>query len=512
MLLAALAALVALAVGLTGPLGIAAQTLTAGGPATVTITDTGFSPAAVTVPLGGTVVWQNQGRVAHNVTTVGGAPTAFGSPGVGPGGSTSFQFSVPGNYYYTSGMDCRRDKTPGFDCTVGYLVTVLGANGAAPTPTPGGPPPLPSAIPGQHDVTVGIDDVNGFTPPVVTIPSGGSVTWKNLGQLTHNAQAISNPPANFNTAGIGPGATASMIFAVPGSYFYTSTMDCVTSSTPGFPCSASFIVNVTGADGALPTPTPLPGSGVAAPAGPSTSAAVDITDTTFSPPVVWVYLNGSVTFTNRGSHPHSATILPPNASSMPAFDSGGLGQGQSYSLTFNTAGTYVYSSAPDCIGPDPTPGFNCSYYAVIVSSAPAVAPTPVPATPTPTPLVLPGVTTAVAIDDVTGFQPPIVTVKPNQPVTWMNAGNKIHSVVVNTNPLGVGVAPPVWLTYSLPTNTAISFDSGGLAHNQTYTFVFNSVGTYPYHSSTEPIYNQNDPNCGCSWVTYQFYGQVNVQL
>lgn len=68
-----------------------------------------------------------------------------------------------------------------------------------------------------------------------------------------------------------------------------------------------------------------------------TTAKVTIEGFKFSPACVSVATGTTVTFTNEDSVAHTAT-----ASSSGGFDSGDLNNGQSYSKTFTTAGTYNY--------------------------------------------------------------------------------------------------------------------------------------------------------------------------
>src|SRR5439155_15352035 len=75
--------------------------------ATVTMTDSGFTPSGVTVQPGGSVTWINRSQYVHTATSVGGAPLAFTTGGVGPGETMSIGFGIPGNYYYTSSTDCQ---------------------------------------------------------------------------------------------------------------------------------------------------------------------------------------------------------------------------------------------------------------------------------------------------------------------------------------------------------------------------------------------------------------------
>ncbi len=78
------------------------------------------------------------------------------------------------------------------------------------------------------------------------------------------------------------------------------------------------------------------------PTTPSTpqSLTVDITGFAFSPATLTIHVGDSVTWTNKDSASHTVTS---NAGSE--LNSSTLGKDQSYSHTFNTAGTYAYHCA-----------------------------------------------------------------------------------------------------------------------------------------------------------------------
>ncbi|HLQ35776.1 MAG TPA: hypothetical protein VK457_24070 [Chloroflexota bacterium] len=368
--------------------------------------------------------------------------------------------------------------------------------------------PAAAAADALQNATVIMTDT-GFSPAAVSIPVGGSITWKNQGSITHNAVTVGAPSA-FSTAGIGSGESATLVLTVPGTYYYTSGTDCLyNNSTPGFPCTVSFVVTV-GSPSAPSTSAAPAAAPAAVPAGPVATASVTVTDSGFSPASVSIGLNGTVTWANRGANVHTATSTPDSNTSLPPFDSGGLGPGQASSRTFPTPGTYVYFSAPDCFSKSNPGGFSCGYYTVLVGAAPVASASSQQPGPTPIPVFVPGASATVAIDDNAGFSPNTITVKTGQPVSWLNTGNNTHSVVINQNPTPDKPAP-WWLPYQLPSVGGAFFDSGGLAPQQSYSYTFTTAGNYPYHSSTEAIYQQNQVNCSCTFVTYQFFGTVVVQ-
>jgi plastocyanin len=71
------------------------------GASTVTVTtpNSTFSPADVTVPVGGTVTWQFSGT-RHNVQFQGSAPIGGNIPDQEPGASVSRTFTAAGSYAY----------------------------------------------------------------------------------------------------------------------------------------------------------------------------------------------------------------------------------------------------------------------------------------------------------------------------------------------------------------------------------------------------------------------------
>ena len=68
--------------------------------------------------------------------------------------------------------------------------------------------------------------------------------------------------------------------------------------------------------------------------------AVAIADFAFSPATLTVTAGDTVTWTNEDPVVHTAT------STTGAFDSGDLAQGESFSVTFTTPGTYAYLCTP----------------------------------------------------------------------------------------------------------------------------------------------------------------------
>jgi plastocyanin len=80
----------------------------------------------------------------------------------------------------------------------------------------------------------------------------------------------------------------------------------------------------------------LTGTLVLAGAGTALAAGVDMVDDDYSPAQVTIEAGQSVTFTNAGDRPHTATA------DDGSFDTGALDPGSSATVTLNSPGTYRY--------------------------------------------------------------------------------------------------------------------------------------------------------------------------
>jgi plastocyanin len=337
------------------------------------------------------------------------------------------------------------------------------------------------------DANIKITDT-GFDPPMISVPVGTTVYWTNTGSKVHTASSKGGP-IPFDTGGLGPGQTFNVNFTAPGTYTYTSAVDCTNGGGPsGFNCGALGTIAVVdqnlaynpNAFNVTPTPPPTP-----VPAGPVQSATVNITKQGMDQQSVTIGLGGTVSFINMDNQVHNVTTV--GGGNPQPFDSGGLGPGLNTSFTFGIAGTYNYTSSVDCISGQ-TPGFRCGPYTIIVSPQPsALAPT---SGATPIAGIATGSVTTVTIDDVAGFTPPALPIHPGQTVTWVNNGKQVHTVVSDPG-------------------YANQFDSGGLASGQKFSFTFPSVGSFSYHSSTETTYAID--GMGNQIPQYKFAGTIVAQ-
>jgi len=325
--------------------------------ATVIMTDTGFNPAAVTIQPGGTVTWINQGQQIHTATTIGGAPLPFNTGGLSTGQSASSSLGIPGKYYYTSATDCQGGIFyPNFPCQISFLINVTSASAEATsaaatavslpvTPTPTAtlvPSNLPPPI-----ATVNISDT-GITPSSVTIALNGSVLFVNQGQNVHTATAPGNTTwPGFDTGGLGRGQISSIGFAQAGTFTYTSAVDCTNGNkTAGFDCGPFSVVVSPVALPALPNAAPTVAPTAVRPlAAPNPNTTVGIDDAGgFTPNALTIKAGQSITWVNRGTGVHTVTS---DAGYTPSFDSGGLNQNQSFTVTFASPGSFGYHSQTD---------------------------------------------------------------------------------------------------------------------------------------------------------------------
>lgn len=181
-------------------------------------------------------------------------------------------------------------------------------------------------------------------------------------------------------------------------------------------------------------------------------AAVRIADFNFAPKEITVRAGTTVTWTNEGRAPHTVTA------DKGAFDSKRMGNGATFSFTFDTPGTYEYHC-------DIHPSMTGE---VTVEGAPAASPAP-PATPqaTATPAAS-AAPVAVAANPARivdfAFDPATIAVPAGSKVTWTHAGQAPHTVTADNK----------------------LFDSGRLTAGQSFEFTFDTPGTYAYKCEIHP--------------------------
>ena len=117
--------------------------------------------------------------------------------------------------------------------------------------------------------------------------------------------------------------------------------------------------------------------------------AVEIVNFAYAPQELTIRVGDTVTWTNLDVVAHTAT------STSGAFDSGDLEQGESYSLTFDAAGTYDYLC---------TPHPSMTGRIIVLEAAPAATPAP-PAAGGPAPTAAPATGSGGSLPDVRMEEP-----------------------------------------------------------------------------------------------------------
>ncbi|HEU0167931.1 MAG TPA: hypothetical protein VFS62_09160 [Chloroflexota bacterium] len=295
---------------------------------TVTITDTTFSPASVNVAQGGTVTWTNSGGNVHTATSSGTVPAGFDTGGIGPSQSGSWVFTQPGAYTYSSETDCLNGNiSQTFQCGT-YTVNVV---------PPGSPAPATSPTGGQvqNNATISISD-SGFSTHALTITQGGTVNVVNNGQQVHTLTTTGTAPTVLDTGGLANAQSHSFVMSLPGSYPFSSATDCLRGNVnPVFDCTTVNTITVTTA--------PPGATNLTAPSIGSILVYIH-DDTGFDPTTKTVPAGSTVTWLNLGQNAHS---VQSDSGVNPPFDSGGISEGGTFSVTFSQPGTYTYHSAAD---------------------------------------------------------------------------------------------------------------------------------------------------------------------
>lgn len=292
--------------------------------ATVTMAGRRFSPATVTIAVGGSVTFVNDDDARHTATGDG-----FDTGVLQPGSRSVRSFPRAGTFGYLCLIHPDMTGT----------VQVVDATGTAPTtaPHPRTPAPAPAPTPAAGGGAAGgaalvrlVDFA--MLPRVLDVNAGTRVTFRNDGAALHTATAADR---SFDSGFLSPGRQYARVFSTPGTYAFLCALHPQMTGT----------VRVGGGDQA-PAPTPAPAS-PGAPAGsppadpslgPSApgSATVEILDAAFRPASLAVPAGTSVTWRNVSALPHSAT-------SAGRFDSGVLSPGGVYTLAMDTPGSYPYA-------------------------------------------------------------------------------------------------------------------------------------------------------------------------
>lgn len=154
----------------------------------------------------------------------------------------------------------------------------------------------------------------------------------------------------------------------------------------------------------------------------------------FTPVALTVVTGTTIVWTNKDAISHTVT------SDAGLFDSGPIKSGDTFSYTFSAVGAYTY---------------HCSIHPTMMGSI-IVTTTPV-------------TNAAVSIYNMS-FVPSTVTISAGTSVTWTNNDSMNHTVTSDTGVFNSGVI-----------STAGAYGTGG-----SFTYTFNTPGTYPYHCTIHP--------------------------
>lgn len=161
-----------------------------------------------------------------------------------------------------------------------------------------------------------------YTPNTLTIQAGQTVTFINADDDEHTATG-----PGFDTGTMLPGDAVTITFDTPGTYDFVCQFHSEMRGT--------VIVEGTGTPIASPVASPVGSPAAVTNAG--ATVAIDIADFAFSQPEITIRPGTTVTWANTGAAPHTVTGLPT--------ESGTIEPGQSFSFTFDIAGTFDYQCA-----------------------------------------------------------------------------------------------------------------------------------------------------------------------
>ncbi len=177
-----------------------------------------YAPDDITIEVGTTVIWRNDGAQDHTVTDDDGA---FDSGKMDPGDEFRFTFDDPGVFHY----HCK--PHPWMEAVVR-----VHAPGKPPPQDTGDndeqsanppPPPPPSSSgggPTTHYVNIvegSSTDDWGYDPPSIVVSTGDTVIWENTGSTDHTVTA---DDGSFDSGMISTGGTYEFTFEEEGEFPY----------------------------------------------------------------------------------------------------------------------------------------------------------------------------------------------------------------------------------------------------------------------------------------------------
>lgn len=310
-----------------------ASTVSAGESQEVVVSVRGlsYSPKALSVETGTTVIWKNDEPL--NYPVVNGKHRAVASDGsfdtgeIAPGQQFAKAFLKPGTFSY---------KCVIHPSIMDGTVEVTGA-----------------PIEELKDIAVNIVEPSttetetwGFDPSAVTVKAGTTVTWRNNGSQNHTVTATDG---SFDSKDLAPGETFVKKFEAVSAFRYKCTPHPWMVGT----------LSVASASGEVPLPPPPPEEPHARPVAPPVQQGrgasggpvkldVHMVEPSLTDPKSWGFtpktLNAqagdTVVWTNTGATAHTATA--PDGS----FDSGDVAPGAKFEHKLDKTGTFTFSCKP----------------------------------------------------------------------------------------------------------------------------------------------------------------------
>jgi plastocyanin len=380
----------------------------------VAVLDFSFGPATLTIEAGTSVTWVNQGIAPHTVTSNSGL---FDSGIMERGVQYARTFDQPGTFPYFCAIH------PDMTATV----IVPDSTGAAPPPA-APPPRLPQPLAGNVEVL----DFS-FAPGTIEVATGTTVRWVNSGIAPHT---VTDRGGSFDSGFLNTGEEFALTFDSAGTFEYFCTLHPNMVGTL-----------VVGEGGGPSSPPSSPSSDGGEPAPEPGEVDVVMLDFDYSPRTVSVPVGTTLTWHNAGAALHTVTARDGY------FDSGFAAQGDSFSHTFTTPGTFEYF----CV-------IHPQMIATVEVTADGAAPSAAPVASES--LAVLGDASAVVTAAIAefSFTPTTFSVATGTAVRWTNEGVAGHTV------------------------TAVdgSFDSGIVRSGQSFARLFTEPGMYEYVCSIYP--------------------------
>lgn len=263
----------------------------------VEISDFKFTPATITVLVGGSLTFVNSGSARHSATANDGS---FDTGLLTRGATSRRIFTTTGTYPYFCTIHSNMTGT----------ILVTGANGEPP------PPAKERSIVAATAGSVQMVDF-AFSPTQTTVTAGGSVAFVNAGVAAHTSTARDG---SFDSGVVQTGGSYRAKFPTPGTFLFYCTIHPQMTGT----------VRVVDASGVAPPP-----GATQIAAGPPLTADVQVFADSLTPINVRVAQGATITWTAMTLTPH---IIKADDDSFEGVVTGS----KTFKVTFESPGSYAY--------------------------------------------------------------------------------------------------------------------------------------------------------------------------